>query len=161
MKLGQKAQQFATEVHKGQFREDNKTPYITHPKAVVGLLKGIGIQDGDIICAAWLHDTIEDCGVSSEQIRREFSPNISRIVSVLTRDIGREEYLDRIKNADYNIQIIKIADVIHNSSTLHKGLEQKTIDRIVNDCQKLYLDLAMKIEPRFYERLVKNLQPWI
>lgn len=164
MKLEQKAQQFATEVHKRQFRKDNKTPYITHPREVVRLLKRIGIQNEDTLCAAWLHDTIEDCDIKREIIKREFNLNVARIVSALTRDVNRERYLDRIKNADYSVQIIKIADVIHNtslSSLFHDGIKQKTIDRAVNDCRKLYLGLAEKIELRFYEKLVKNLQPWI
>lgn len=157
--LKSKARKFATIVHSGQFRKDKKIPYISHPEAVVNLLKEIGTKDEDILCAAWLHDVIEDGGVTRKKLEKEFNPNISRIVSTLTRDVGRKKYLERIRNVDYPVQIIKLADVIHNLSSLFHGVKQETIDRIVNDCDKLYLELAMKIEPRFYKKLTENLKP--
>jgi len=160
MKLEQKSQQFAAEVHKGQLKKDGLTSYIQHPAEVVRLLKDIGTKEEDILCAAWLHDVIEDSRVARDKLEKEFNPNISRIVSALTRDVNRKKYLDRIKKADYSVQIIKLADVIHNSSTPFHGIKQEAVDRMVNDCDKLYLELAMKIEPRFYKKLTENLEPW-
>lgn len=159
-KLEQKAKAFASEAHKGQYRKDGITPYIEHPKGVVSLLKENGVNDENILCAAWLHDTIEDCDITKEFLEREFNPEVARIVSLLTRDIGRDEYLDRILNADYAAQIIKLADVVYNSSSLFKGIEEKTVTRIVNDSRNLYLGLSKKVAPRFHEMILENLRPW-
>ena len=91
MDLEQKALAFAREKHDGQLRKDNVTPYITHPIAVVKLLRDIGISDSDIIASGYLHDVVEDCAVSIETIDREFNSEVARIVGVLTRT----EYVSR------------------------------------------------------------------
>jgi (p)ppGpp synthase/HD superfamily hydrolase len=157
--LENKAKKIATKEHKEQYRKDKKTPYIKHPEEVVKLLKEIGIKNQDIICAAWLHDTIEDCGLTKKFIEKEFNPNIARIVKALTRDVSREEYKKRIKNSDFSVQIIKLADTVHNCKTLHKLLPKKTIKRKIKDCKSLYIPLAKKIEPRFYKLIIKYLKP--
>ena len=54
MNLEQKAQDFATTAHRGQYRKDGKTSYIKHPEAVVDLLKGMGITNYDILSSALL-----------------------------------------------------------------------------------------------------------
>lgn len=155
MNLVEKAQQFATKKHAGQFRKDGKTPYITHPHAVVELLKKIGVADENIIAAGWLHDTIEDCGVTKDDLAREFNAEVARIVSALTRDVSRDEYKERMLKADYAVQIVKLADVVHNCSTLTPDLTQ-AIENKVKDSKVLYLPLAKKICPEFYEMLSKN-----
>ena len=160
--LGAKARGFAEKVHKGQYRKDRKTPYIEHPKGVVRLLKENNVHEEDIICAAWLHDTIEESRGRTNVgiLEQEFNPEIARIVHLLTRDVGREEYLERIRGADYAVQIIKLADVVHNSSSLFRGIERETVDRLIEDSKKLYLKLAEKIAPRFYTMIKDNLRPW-
>ncbi|MDO8509478.1 MAG: HD domain-containing protein [Nanoarchaeota archaeon] len=151
MNLESKASKFATQAHEGQLRKDGKTPYITHCAGVVSLLKEIGIDDEDTLCAAWLHDTIEDCGVTREYIKREFNTNIARIVSQLTRDVDREAYKERIKNADYQVQIVKLADTVHNCSTMtHPRVSKETIRRKLEDCKDLYFDLAKEVCLEFY-----------
>ncbi|MBI4148642.1 bifunctional (p)ppGpp synthetase/guanosine-3',5'-bis(diphosphate) 3'-pyrophosphohydrolase [Candidatus Woesearchaeota archaeon] len=158
--LEDKARQIATTAHNGQYRHDGTTPYITHPEAVVGLLKSIGVTDDDILSAAWLHDTIEDCGLTVETLECELNPNIARIVQALTRNIERQEYKDRIRTADYAVQIVKLADVVHNCATLHAGLPPKTIQNKVDDCKALYFELAKRIAPTFYTALQESLKPW-
>src|SRR3989338_2330675 len=117
------AEELATRAHAGQVRKDGKTPYITHPEAVVSLLKNIGIEDENIIAAGWLHDTIEDCGITRQVIEREVNSEVARIVSILTRDVGREEYIERIRKANYSVKIVKLADfrwiVLAGSSELN------------------------------------------
>ena len=156
-----KAREFATEAHKEQYRKDRTTPYITHPAAVANLLKEVPIYDENIIAAAWLHDVIEDCGISSERLRKEFNSEVERIVSTLTRNCSREEYKKRIKDADYAVQIVKIADVVHNCSTLDESLQEKTIRNKVNDCKALYFDLADKVHPPFRVKLMNSLSKYI
>src|SRR3989344_3793458 len=141
------AEELATRAHAGQVRKDGKTPYITHPEAVVSLLKNIGIEDENIIAAGWLHDTIEDCGITRQVIEREVNSEVARIVSILTRDVGREEYIERIRKANYSVKIVKLADFVHNCSTLSSELPAKTIQRKVEDAKKFYLALAQEVHP--------------
>ena len=54
-----KAYEYANELHQGQFRQSGE-PYISHPLAVAEIVAGLGL-DTDSICAALLHDTVEDC----------------------------------------------------------------------------------------------------
>ncbi len=159
--LEQKAQDFASEAHKGQYRKDRITPYILHPMAVVGLIKEAETKEADIICSAWLHDTIEDCGITSRKLTTEFNSNIARIVATLTRNCSREEYKERIRNSDYAVQIIKIADVVHNCQTLEEGIEQKTIINKIVECKNFYLDLASKVSPYLYKKMLESISPWI
>jgi len=157
--LEQKAKEFAIEAHKGQLRKDGITPYIKHPIEVVNLLKNID-SNSDVLCASYLHDVIEDCKITKELLEKEFNPNIARIVSALTRDINREEYKKRIKNSDYQIQIVKLADMVANCKDLYSYLSEKTITQKVNDCNNFYFSLAQKTCPGFYELLKKYTKKW-
>ena len=72
-----KAIEFATRAHAGQFRKGTRRPYIVHP-IEVGDIVSTMTQDEEIISAAVLHDTIEDCeGVSREILAREFSERVA------------------------------------------------------------------------------------
>jgi len=162
--LVEKAKQVATEAHEGQTRKVGKEPYIVHPEAVYNLLVEVGIQDEDILAAAWLHDTIEDCGFTKEHIEGEFNANTARIVQALSRDgksrEDRVEYNETIKNSDFAIQIVKLADTIHNCQTLDEKLKRSTIQHKVDDCESVFLDLAREICPKFHELLETCIRPW-
>lgn len=159
--LEEKARKLAEKVHEGQYRKDGVTPYISHPEGVVKILKGIGVTDEDIICAAWLHDTIEDGNISKQDIENEFNSNIARIVMLLTRDCGREQYKGRIKESEYSVKIVKLADVAHNCSTLTEDLPEKTIINKVKDCKEFYLDLAQKVNPELGSIIKECIEPWM
>ena len=87
-----KAEQYATKAHDGQFRFDGVTPYISHPeevaRTIIKFFKG-KIPDEELkilVCSAYLHDTIEDCeNVTYEDLVREFGEEIANIVPVLNR----------------------------------------------------------------------------
>ena len=161
----EKAEAFATKVHKGQYRKDDKkTPYIEHPRAVVELLKQIGINDEDVICAAWLHDVVEDSDTPDTNIAEEFNPNIARIVRNLTRTESRSDYKFRIKNADFQTQIVKLADYVHNCYTLHEISDpvkkQIAVQNKVDDID-FYLALAKKIAPEFNNPILRLLHRYL
>ena len=158
--LKDKAEKFARKCHEGQYRKDGVTPYIVHPEAVVNNLKEIGVLDDDMISAAWLHDTVEDCGVSIGFLEDEFNKRIAFFVKMLTRDTNKEKYRDRIMRAEEDVQIIKLADALHNSSTLFEGLPERTIRNVVWDCKYFYIPLAKELNARFYELLKQNIKPW-
>ncbi len=153
-------QAFATRAHEGQLRKDNKTPYIAHPEAVVNTLKGIGIEDKATLAAAWLHDTIEDCGVTVEQLANAFRKDIVGYVILLTRPRNEDKmfYAQRIYySAPKNVQLVKLADTLHNLQTLELIAEPESKNKAKTNLLKAYetyyRDLANEISPELYSRL--------
>jgi len=120
----------ASRAHKGQFRKDRRTPYITHPARVAGL---VGTFNGShvAVIAAWLHDVYEDC--SSEWLLKtdeliEGLPlpaderrDIAAIVDALTKKntipgktARLSDSLDRILDAPPEATLVKVCDRIDN-----------------------------------------------
>jgi guanosine-3',5'-bis(diphosphate) 3'-pyrophosphohydrolase len=83
-----KALAFASHKHKDQRRKDQgASPYINHPIALTNLLVNEGgITDAEILCAALLHDTVEDTETSPEELTEAFGASISGIVMEVTDD---------------------------------------------------------------------------
>lgn len=80
------AREFAAKAHEGQFRKGTKRPYIVHPVEVAEIV-GTMTQDEEVICAALLHDTIEDCaGVSEEILRSRFGERVALLVAGESED---------------------------------------------------------------------------
>lgn len=82
-----RARAFALARHHGQTRKDAaRTPYWTHLEEVAALVAGFG-GDEEIVVAAWLHDTVEDCPPTSlGEIGAEFGPRVCAIVAEVTDD---------------------------------------------------------------------------
>lgn len=130
MTLVDKARQFAAAAHGaiGQKRKYTGENYIVHPAAVVAILREAGITDEETLCAAWLHDTIEDCpAVAACEIGAFFGPEIEALVVALTdtpagKGLNRaaRKALDRerLSKADPRAQTIKVADLIDNTSSI-------------------------------------------
>ena len=78
-----KAYCYAAKAHEGQTRKDG-SPYITHPLAVANIVADLKL-DTDALCAALLHDCIEDTKSTHEDISREFSPTIADLVEGVTK----------------------------------------------------------------------------
>ena len=81
----QKAIDFATKVHEGQYRKGTDRPYIVHPMEV-GKIVSTMTQDEEIISAAILHDTIEDTGVTYEDLKQEFGTRVADLVAAESED---------------------------------------------------------------------------
>ena len=78
--------EFATKAHAGQFRKGTKRPYIVHPVEVADIVATM-TQDEEIICAAVLHDTIEDCeGITEEVLREKFGERVASMVALESED---------------------------------------------------------------------------
>jgi len=79
---------YASIMHKGQVRKDGTaTPYINHPLEVVHLLTTAGVNDVETLMAAALHDVVEDCGVTLNNLLLAFnSPLVVEIVDSLSDD---------------------------------------------------------------------------
>lgn len=107
------ALQYATKAHEGQFRWDNKTPYIEHPKAVVKLLKSFKVNDPIILSAGYLHDVIEDTNITYEILLRDFDKTIADLVLELTRE-SNEDYFKSCERMSKDASMIKICDILCN-----------------------------------------------
>ncbi|MDR3159058.1 MAG: HD domain-containing protein [Zoogloeaceae bacterium] len=117
-----KALAFAAEKHRNQRREDSgKTPYINHPIALANVLVNEGgVTDTETLCAALLHDTLEDTETTEEELRRHFGAAIAHLVREVSDDKGlhwRERkrlQVERAPHISKPAQHIKLADKICN-----------------------------------------------
>ena len=114
------ARNFAKKKHAGQLRKNGKTPYFFHLKDVVKNLKKMKVTNKDIICAAWLHDTIEDTDTDFDSIKDVFGKNVAEIVVSVTKDNRlpkkqREmKYAKDLKSSSVKAKLVKIADILAN-----------------------------------------------
>lgn len=121
------AEQFAKDKHSGIIQADGITPYWKHLESVVSRLKNIGIADEDMLCAAWLHDTIEDTDVTFEEIYQRFGQNVAVMVLAVSKDKkllkkDREaQYIQQLKNASWQAQLIKLCDISSNLKNLQNS----------------------------------------
>ena len=122
----QEAIEFATEAHGDQKRKYTGEPYITHPIAVMEIVREVPHTE-EMLMAAVLHDTVEDTPVTIEDIKTKFGTKVAELVDGLT-DVSRPEHgnrktrkaLDRAHLAKQNaeVQTIKLADLIHNTMSI-------------------------------------------
>jgi (p)ppGpp synthase/HD superfamily hydrolase len=121
------ASAFAIKAHGSQMRKDGKTPYYTHLKTVVDKLKGYDITDTETLASAWLHDIVEDTDVTFDDIRKLFGDKVAGYVDILTRTGDDDIYLNRLKDSDFNVKMIKFCDVMSNLEDLsNSGLDDKS-----------------------------------
>jgi (p)ppGpp synthase/HD superfamily hydrolase len=128
MTIVSRARVFATAAHAavGQVRKYTFEPYIVHPAEVASIVMSHGGTDA-MVAAAWLHDTVEDTGVTIETIRAEFGVEVAELVGWLT-DVSRPEHgnrahrkaLDRAHRAaaPAEAQTVKLADLIANTRSI-------------------------------------------
>lgn len=120
------AVEFAERAHRGQVRKYTGEPYIVHPLEVAQLVESVWPAQ-DAVIAALLHDVVEDCGVTLDQIARAFGDHVSKLVHEVT-DISRKEHgnratrkaLDRqhLSMASPEGKTIKLADLISNTQSI-------------------------------------------
>lgn len=118
------AASFAAQKHQGQKRKgDTGEPYINHPLEVASLLANIGgIDDIDVLMAAVLHDTVEDCGVTADELRVLFGDRVAGMVMEVTDDKSLDKPTRKrlqILHAPHlspGAKLIKLADKISNIS---------------------------------------------
>ena len=126
VRLIERAYETAARLHAGQSRNSGD-PYITHPLAVATILAELGMPH-DTICAALLHDTVEDTQYTLGQLREEFGEDIAALVDGVTKldkvkygDAAQAETVRKMVVAmsrDIRVLVIKLADRLHNMRTL-------------------------------------------
>ncbi|MEV5750498.1 HD domain-containing protein [Actinoallomurus sp. NPDC052308] len=117
-----RAYEFASRCHEGRFRKSGD-PYITHPLAVAEIAAGSGL-DGATVCAALLHDVIEDTGCDAARLREEFGDEIAILVESVT-ELDRRRDETAIDTADDRVLALKVLDRLHNMRTLRYLDEDK------------------------------------
>ena len=117
-----KAAQFAAEKHKNQRRKDaDASPYINHPLALASVLavEG-GVETPEVICAALLHDTVEDTETTAEELAAIFGATVTGIVLEVTDDksldkaVRKEEQVRHAPHISPEAKLVKLADKICN-----------------------------------------------
>ena len=107
-----KAIEFATKAHEGQLRKGTSRPYIVHP-IEVGDIVSTMTRDEEVISAAILHDTIEDCeGISQRILAQTFS---ERVASMVAQESERKRAtIEHLRTASREVQMIGLADKLSN-----------------------------------------------
>ena len=124
----------AAELHKHQKRKSGE-PYFTHPVAVAQMLCELApAVDAQMVCAALLHDVIEDCGITREDLAAKTTLKIAEMVDGLTKIVGSDGHSDeeetfekfaRFAKTDARIAFIKFADLLHNLKTIDHLSEER------------------------------------
>ena len=153
-KLIMKAYNLANEKHKDQKRHSGE-PYIVHPLNVAYILADVGLDDSTI-CAALLHDIVEDTDVTDDDLRKIFGEEIADMVAGVTKlgtmmfsSVEERQVEDYRKmflamGKDIRVIIIKLADRLHNMRTL-KYLKRERQLANAKETMEIYAPLANRL----------------
>jgi GTP diphosphokinase / guanosine-3',5'-bis(diphosphate) 3'-diphosphatase len=114
---------FAAARHAGHRRKGGE-PYINHLIEVAQLVSMVAAADANLVMAAFLHDTIEDVGVTPEELIERFSPDVANLVREMTDDKSlpsrqrKQLQIDHAPHLSVRAQIVKLADKISNLRSL-------------------------------------------
>ena len=149
-----KAYKFALKAH-GEQKRANGIPYITHPVATTEILTELEV-DEDTLCAALLHDTVEDTKVTIEEITELFGSEVAALVDGVTK-LGRIPYSSKEEiqaenfrkmflamAKDIRVVLIKLADRLHNMRTISSMSPDKQIDK-AKETLDIYAPLAHRL----------------
>lgn len=131
--LWARAAAFAARKHRHQLRDDDRTPYVSHVFRVAMTVRDVfGLADGAAVCAALLHDTIEDTACDYDEIAEEFGAEVAGLVAALTKNMilpegeREDDYRARLRAADWRARLVKLADQYDNFSDLGQGKKDRT-----------------------------------
>jgi guanosine-3',5'-bis(diphosphate) 3'-pyrophosphohydrolase len=145
---------FACDSHADQVRKSGED-FINHPLGVARICAGMRL-DTETLCAALLHDTVEDTSASLQQVRTEFGEEVAQLVDGVTKLTGitfrsRDEH--QAENyrkmmvamaSDVRVILIKLADRLHNMRTLGALPKQKQIEK-ARETLEIYAPLAHRL----------------
>ena len=151
----EKAYKVADEAHKDQKRKSGE-PYIIHPLCVAIILAELEL-DKETIAAGLLHDVVEDTVMTSEEISKEFSPEIAILVDGVTKltrlDLSQDKIELQAENLrkmflamakDIRVILIKLADRLHNLRTLQYQTPAKQVEKS-RETMDIYAPLAHRL----------------
>lgn len=149
-----RAYELAYSAHKEQKRKSG-TPYITHPVAVAGIVVSMQL-DTDSVCAALLHDVVEDTSYTTETIKENFGDQVALLVDGVTKldkiSFNSKEERDMVNlrkmflamTSDIRVIMIKFADRLHNMSTLISMPEDKQREK-ARETLNIFAPLAHRL----------------
>ena len=165
---------YADKAHSDQWRSSGD-PYITHPIAVTGICANWKL-DAPALMAALLHDSMEDCGITKEDLVVRFGEDVAELVDGLTkldkiqfntREEGQAESFRKMLLAmarDVRVILIKLADRTHNMRTM-SDMPRSKWGRISSETLEIYAPIAHRLGlNQTYRELqdlsFKHLHPW-
>ena len=137
-----RASAFAVDRFRGVNRKGTSIPYISHLFSVAALVAEGG-GDEEQLCAAILHDAVEDIpGCTPAILAAEFGERVARLVTALSDSVDehpkppwrarKERYIAHLRTSPGEVKLISVADKLHNATTLRRDLEREgvaTLDR--------------------------------
>jgi GTP diphosphokinase / guanosine-3',5'-bis(diphosphate) 3'-diphosphatase len=150
--LVERAYRKAERLHNGQMRKSGDA-FITHPLAVTTILAELGMTEATL-CAALLHDTVEDTDYTLAQLTRDFGEEVALLVDGCTK-LDKVKYGESAKSEtirkmvvamsrDIRVLVIKLADRLHNMRTLHYLRPDKQ-SRIAAETLEIFAPLAHRL----------------
>ncbi len=160
------AYEFAAKAHEGQMRSSGK-PYIIHPLAVAYTLLELGM-DTDTICAALLHDVVEDTDATLDDLKKRFGQDVALLVDGVTKlskiptSTKEEQQAENIRkillamSQDIRVMIIKLSDRLHNMRTLkYRPLEKQRNTAL--ETMNIYAPIAHRLGIRTIKEELQDL----
>lgn len=114
-----KAAAFAERAHRGAVRKGTCIPYITHPLETA-VITSLLTDDAEVISAALLHDTIEDAGITYQELKREFGLRVADLVAEESEDKTKTwlerktRTIEHLREASREIKLLTLADKLSN-----------------------------------------------
>ena len=161
------AYDLGAKAHEGQLRASGEA-YFTHPISVAAILTEMHL-DLDTIITALLHDTVEDCDVTLEQIEELFGENVRTLVDGVTKLTRIELQSENTKQAenlrklvvamsrDIRVLLVKLADRTHNMQTIDSFAREDKKARIASETLDIYAPLAERIGVTYLQRSLEDM----
>jgi (p)ppGpp synthase/HD superfamily hydrolase len=160
MDVVERARVFATAAHAAvaQLRKYTNEPYIVHPAEVVSIVRTVPHTPA-MLAAAYLHDVVEDTGVTLETVRAEFGDEVADLVGWLT-DVSRPDHGNRAARkavdrahtaaAPAAAQTVKVADIISNTRSIMEHDEKFAVTYLAE--KRLLLDVMTRADSTLLAR---------
>lgn len=168
----QKAVKIAAKAHRGQERDgDHPLPYITHPIDVLNRVRyDAGVTDEDVLCAAVLHDLLEETDIELSDIDEDFGPRVAGLVKQLTRlELLSEErarlteleiwkkrtelLLHGVSQMSNEAKIIKLADRCSNLFNALKTREGDKLYRYIRQSEMIRDSIDRSVSPPLWDQI--------
>lgn len=155
------------EAHEGQFRDgEAPLPYATHPIDVCNLMRFVGkVTDEELLCAALLHDVLEESSIPASQIEAVAGARAAALVQEVTRfepdttgltedqryELRTKTLLDEIKQMSSDAHIIKLADRLSNVRQARVTRSKKKFERYIGQTKQILEIIPRSTNPALWD----------